>query len=147
VLIDMGCVVEGYCSDMTRTFSLGEPTNSQYFAVWELVNQAANAARAGIEAETTSKAADALARDIIKAAGHGDHFGHSLGHGVGLAVHEAPPVSYASDTPFAENMVITIEPGVYLPGAFGVRLEDMVVVTSNGVETLTHTPQIKTIHR
>ncbi len=147
VLIDMGCVVDGYCSDMTRTFSLGEPKNSQYVAVWNIVEQARATAAAGISAGLSSRQADALARDVILAAGYGDQFGHSLGHGVGLAVHELPPVSYARESELQTNMVITIEPGIYLPGAFGVRLEDMAVVADGGVEIITCTPKIATLPR
>ncbi len=137
VLVDMGCVVDGYCSDMTRTFSLGEPKNPRYREVWQIVKKAMDTAQNGIRAGISSRAADALARDVIAAAGYGDNFGHSLGHGVGLAVHEMPPVSYARDTELRAGMVITIEPGIYLPGEFGVRLENMALVTDNGVEILT----------
>ncbi len=137
VLVDMGCVVDGYCSDMTRTFSLGEPNNSRYRDVWQIVKEAMDTAQNGIRAGISSRAADALARDVIIAAGYGDNFGHSLGHGVGLAVHEMPPVSYARDTELQAGMVITIEPGIYLPGEFGVRLENMAVVTETGVDVLT----------
>ncbi len=145
VLIDMGCVVDGYCSDMTRTFSMGEPKDPQYLSVWNLVNDAVEAAKAGIRAGVSSRTADAFARDVIAAAGFGDKFGHSLGHGVGIVVHELPFVSYAREMVLPENSVITIEPGVYLPGAFGVRLEDMAIVTPSGVEILTQTPKISVL--
>ncbi len=147
VLIDMGCVVDGYCSDMTRTFSLGEPANPQYAAVWDVVQSAVEAAVAGISAGMSGRAADALARDVIADAGFGDKFGHSLGHGVGLAIHELPIVSYARDNELSAGMVITIEPGIYLPGEFGIRLEDMAVVTDTGVEVFTRTPKIKVLPR
>lgn len=147
VLIDMGCVVDGYCSDMTRTFSLGTPKNENYSTVWDVVHQAVEAAEAGIAAGYSSRAADALARDVIAAAGYGDKFGHSLGHGVGLAVHELPPVSYARESELAAGMVITIEPGIYLPGEFGIRLEDMAIVRNDGVDVFTQTPKMKTLPR
>ncbi len=141
VLIDMGCVVDGYCSDTTRTFSLGQPHNNRYPAVWQVVAQALQAAAGGIKAGISGKAADALARDVIEAAGYGDYFGHSLGHGVGLAVHEGPRVSYAAADPLPAGSVITIEPGIYLPGEFGVRLEDMAVVTPAGATVITRSPK------
>ncbi|HEY86404.1 MAG TPA: aminopeptidase P family protein [Chloroflexi bacterium] len=146
-LIDMGCVVDGYCSDITRTFSLGEPADSRFMEIWRLVFNANAVAAAAISAGTTSLAADAYARDIIKAAGYGDYFGHGLGHGVGLAVHEAPKVSYTSEDAIPVGAVITIEPGVYLPGDFGARLEDMALVTENGLEILTGVPKIDILFR
>lgn len=145
VLIDMGCVVDGYCSDMTRTFSMGAPKDPQYLSVWNLVNDAVEAAKAGIKAGVSSRTADAFARDVIAAEGFGDKFGHSLGHGVGIAVHELPFVSYAREMLLPKDSVITIEPGIYLPGAFGVRLEDMAIVTPAGVEILTLTPKISVL--
>ncbi len=147
ILIDMGCVVDGYCSDMTRTFSLGEPSNPQFTAVWDVVQAAVDAAVGGISAGMPGRAADALARNVIADAGFGDKFGHSLGHGVGLAIHELPIVSYARDNELCAGMVITIEPGIYLPGEFGIRLEDMAVVTDDGVEVFTRTPKIKVLPR
>ena len=95
----------------------------------------------------TSKEADALARDLIKEAGYGDYFGHSLGHGIGLAIHEYPKVSYASETPLEAGAVITIEPGIYLPGRFGVRLEDAILLNEDGAEVLTDVPKVAILDR
>ena len=147
VVIDMGCVVEGYASDVTRTFSLGEPKDPEYFQIWQLVCRANRTAVEGVQAGLSGKEADALARDIIKTAGYGDYFGHSLGHGVGLDIHEYPRLSYTKENILATNSVVTIEPGVYLPGRFGVRLEDMVLVLDDGVEVLTGIPKILVLER
>ncbi len=138
IVIDMGCVMDGYCSDLTRTFSLGPAVDSDYDRVYGIVDAANRAAVAGLRPGMTGKAGDALARDVIAAAGHGDHFGHSLGHGVGLAVHEGPRLSpLADDVILPVSAVVTVEPGVYLPGRFGVRIEDMVVLRDGGAELLT----------
>lgn len=147
VLIDMGCIADGYCSDLTRTFSLGETNEADFERVWQIVAEAKANAINLIKPGITSIEADAAARDVIKAAGYGDNFGHGLGHGVGLAVHEAPKVSYTCDSLLVKGAVITIEPGIYLPGNFGVRLEDMGVITNQGLEILTEVPQIMTLSR
>lgn len=147
VIIDMGCMIDGYCSDLTRTFSLGEPSHPEYLKVWQTVSEAVEAAKVGIKAGFSGKEADALARAVIEAAGYGDQFGHSLGHGVGLAIHEGPRASYAHEDTLNEDAVITLEPGIYIPDAFGIRLEDMVVVTPEGVEVLTHAPKVPVLER
>ena len=140
VVIDIGCMVDGYCSDMTRTFCLGEPS-SRYLEVWNLVLQAQEAAKAVVRAGTTGVEADAAARDLIVEAGYGDYFGHGLGHGVGLAVHEKPGASRLSEDTFEAGMSLTIEPGIYLPGEFGVRIEDLVIIGQDGIEILSNTPK------
>jgi Xaa-Pro aminopeptidase len=145
IVIDVGCRIDGYCSDLTRTFCLGQPKSESYLAVWNVVRQANKAAAAGIVGGMSGKVADKLARDVVEVAGYAANFGHSLGHGVGLAVHEGPRVSYASDAPVPVGSVITIEPGIYLSGEFGVRLEDMALVTEGGLEVLTKAPKLAVV--
>ncbi len=137
VTLDFGCVVEGYCSDITRTVSLGEPSDARYLAVWQTVLAAQQAAVRGAKGGLTGEAVDKLARDIIEEAGYKEYFGHGLGHGVGLAVHEGPRYSFTYPHEVYSGAVMTVEPGVYLPDWGGVRIEDMVVVQDEGVEVLT----------
>lgn len=144
IVIDVGCVLDGYCSDMTRTICLGEPS-PKYLAVWDIVLQAQGAAEAGIRAGINGVEADALARDLVAEAGYGEYFGHGLGHGVGLAVHEAPRASKLYTGTYEAGMMLTVEPGIYLPGEFGVRIEDLVVIREDGVEILTGTPKTPVI--
>jgi Xaa-Pro aminopeptidase len=141
VVVDIGCVVDGYCSDMTRTFCLGQPSD-KYLEVWQIVLQAKEAAEAVIRAGVSGVDADAAARNVIAAAGYGDYFGHGLGHGVGLAVHEGPRASRLSEDTLEAGMSLTVEPGIYLPGEFGVRLEDLVIIGEHGIEILTNTPKM-----
>jgi Xaa-Pro aminopeptidase len=140
IVIDIGCVLDGYCSDMTRTICLGEP-GDKYLEVWSVVHQAHEAAREVVAAGVTGVEADAAARDLIAAAGYGEYFGHGLGHGVGLAVHECPRAWRLSEDTLESGMSLTIEPGIYLPGEFGVRIEDLVIVHDDEVEVLTGTPK------
>jgi Xaa-Pro aminopeptidase len=140
IVIDIGCVLDGYCSDMTRTFCLGKPS-PEYMRVWETVLEAQEAAETAVHAGMSAVEADALARDLIAEAGHADHFGHGLGHGVGLAVHEAPWASRLSEETLEAGMTLTIEPGIYLPGKFGVRIEDLVIVRQKNVEILSSAPK------
>jgi Xaa-Pro aminopeptidase len=136
VLLDFGCFLDGYSSDMTRTVFLGEPAEEErrvYDLVVNAQERAIEIARAGISA----KALDAAARDLIRDAGYAENFNHSLGHGVGLQIHEWPRVSYAVDYDLPAGCIVTIEPGVYLPGRFGVRVEDMILLTDSGCENLT----------
>jgi Xaa-Pro aminopeptidase len=140
VVFDMGAKLEGYCSDGTRTFATGEP-GEQARAVYETVREAQAAALAAVRAGIGGEALDEVARDPIAAAGHGERFGHGLGHGVGLEVHEEPRVSPRSEDVLAAGEVVTIEPGIYLPGDLGVRIEDLVVVTDAGHENLSTLPK------
>jgi Xaa-Pro aminopeptidase len=144
IVIDIGNVLDGYCSDMTRTICLGQP-GAKYLEVWDIVRKAQEAALNGIRAGIDSAQADALARIPIVDAGYGDQFGHGLGHGVGLAVHEGPRASRLADDIFEAGMSLTVEPGIYLPGEFGVRIEDLVIIHQDGVEVLTETPKTPVI--
>ena len=128
IVIDMGAKYQGYCSDLTRTVFVGEP-DEKFRTIYNIVLEAQLTAEEKAEAGMTGKEVDAIARDIIAEAGHADHFGHSLGHGVGLAVHEFPHVGPTAEEDVLEDgMVFTIEPGIYLPGWGGVRIEDIVVL-------------------
>ena len=140
VVVDMGCVLDGYCSDMTRTFCLGEPS-AHYLEVWQIVLRAQEAALHSVRAGLSGVAADAAARDVIEAAGYGEQFGHGTGHGVGLAVHEKPRAGRLSEDTLQAGMSLTLEPGIYLPGQFGVRIEDLVIVREDGIENLTGSPK------
>ena len=146
VVVDIGCVVDGYCSDMTRTFCLGQPS-AKYLAVWDVVLQAQEAAQAAIRAGVSGVEVDGAARDLIARAGYGEYFGHGLGHGVGLAVHEGPRAGKLSEDILQAGMSLTVEPGIYLPGEFGVRLEDLVIIGQKGTEILTNTPKMPVVDR
>jgi Xaa-Pro aminopeptidase len=140
VVFDMGAKLDGYCSDGTRTYATGEPGEPAR-QVYEVVREAQAAALAAVAAGIGGEALDGVAREKIAAAGHGDRFGHGLGHGVGLEVHEAPHVSPRSKDTLAAHEVVTIEPGVYLPGELGVRIEDLVVVAEDGCRNLSGLPK------
>jgi Xaa-Pro aminopeptidase len=144
VVFDMGAELDGYCSDGTRTFAVGEP-GEEARAVYEVCLAAQLAALDAVKAGITGEDVDAVARKIIAAAGHGERFGHGLGHGVGLEVHEGPRLSPKSDDVLAANEVVTVEPGIYLPGELGVRIEDFVVVTEDGCRNLSTLPKELTI--
>ncbi len=139
VLMDFGAVVDGYHSDMTRTVCVGEPTEEMR-EVYGIVRTAQDAARAAAKPGISGADLDEVARAVIRDAGYGDAFGHSLGHGVGLEIHEFPVASPQRKTLMAPGNVVTIEPGIYLPGKFGVRIEDFVVITEDGCRTLTGIP-------
>lgn len=136
VIVDLGARLEGYCSDITRTFIAG-PADETFRQIYDLVLEAQLAAEAGIRAGMSGRAADALARDPIAAAGHGGDFGHGTGHGVGLEIHESPRLSTRSHDTLSTGMVTSVEPGIYLPGWGGVRIEDLVLVQDDGVDVLT----------
>ena len=135
VVVDWGARYQGYCSDCTRTVATG-PIEDEARAVYDLVLRAQRAALDAVQPGPEGKAVDAVARDLIAEAGHGDEFGHGLGHGVGLEVHEGPTLSKKGDKHLAAGNVVTVEPGVYLPGRFGVRIEDLAVVTDAGPDVL-----------
>ena len=140
VVFDMGAQLDGYCSDGTRTFATGDP-GEEASGVYEVVREAQQASLEAIEAGVKGEDVDKVAREVIDDAGHGDHFGHGLGHGVGLEVHEAPRLSLRSDDVLAPGEVVTVEPGIYLPGKLGVRIEDLVVVTDDGLRNLSSLPK------
>ena len=141
VLLDMGCFVDGYASDMTRTFSFGTPRDPDVRAVYGLVADAQMAAFEAVVAGMPAAALDYAARRVITEGGYGEAFTHSLGHGVGLQIHEWPRISSRSEEPIPDRSVLTIEPGIYLPGRFGVRIEDMIWVHDGGYENLTQAPK------
>jgi Xaa-Pro aminopeptidase len=140
VIFDMGAELDGYCSDCTRTYATGDP-GDEAREVYDLVLTAQKAALDAIRAGASGKDVDAVPREMIDEAGHGDRFGHGTGHGVGLEVHEAPRLAITSEDDLAEGNVVTVEPGVYLPGRFGVRIEDLVVVTGDGHRNLSGLPK------
>ena len=140
VVFDMGAKLDGYCSDGTRTFATGEP-GEEARAVYGTVLEAQEAALAAVGAGVKAEDVDGVARELIAAAGHGERFGHGLGHGVGLEVHEEPRVSQRSEDVLAAGEVVTIEPGIYLPGQLGVRIEDLVVVSDEGYRNLSGLPK------
>lgn len=140
VVIDWGAELDGYCSDCTRTLATG-PLDEEARRAYDLVYEAQLAGLAAVRDGVSGRDADAAAREVIDGAGHAEHFGHGLGHGVGLEIHEAPRLSRRSESVLATGNVVTVEPGVYVPGRFGVRIEDLAVVTEAGAEVLTSVPK------
>ncbi len=139
VVVDMGCVLDGYCSDLTRTVAVGECDEGQR-AAYEIVREAQTAAIASARAGLTGRQLDAVARDVIVDGGLGEYFSHSLGHGVGLEIHEWPRLSQQVEHVLPVGATVTIEPGVYLPERFGIRIENVVVLREGGCEDLTPLP-------
>ena len=137
IVIDMGCEKEGYCSDMTRTFFC-ETADPDYAAIHDLVRSANEKAESLIRPGVRFCDLDKAARDVISEAGYGEYFTHRLGHSIGMQAHEAGDVSQGNPAEVQEGMTFSIEPGVYLPGKFGVRVEDLVLVTADGCEVLNH---------
>lgn len=142
VVVDIGAVAEGYCADMTRTFFIGSDPPEEIRRVYELVLDTKNLVEEGAKSWVLASSLDEIARGRITAQGYGDYFVHGLGHGVGIEVHEPPRLSPASQEILQENSVVTIEPGVYLPERFGVRIEDTVLVYRDGVKRLTSAPYV-----
>ncbi|HEO72042.1 MAG TPA: aminopeptidase P family protein [Candidatus Hydrogenedentes bacterium] len=141
VLLDFGCRLDGYCSDLTRTYAFGRIPGSWFEEVYLLTLNAQQQALGAIRPGMTCRDLDAVARSVIENAGYGDRFGHGLGHGVGIEVHEEPRLHKTSEDVLREGTVITIEPGIYLPGRGGVRIEDLVVVSSKGCDCLSSAPK------
>jgi len=141
VLIDMGARLRGYCSDLTRTYVFSSIPGEWFEEIYTLTLHAQRTALKAVRPGVTGREVDAAARDIIRDGGFGDRFGHGLGHGVGIEVHEEPRVNTRSDSVLKAGMVVTVEPGIYLPGQGGVRIEDLVLVTESGCEVLTKTPK------
>ena len=140
ITLDFGAVVDGYHSDMTRTVAYGEVSSKQA-EIYETVLAAQKKSLESLKAGVSCKAADAAARDIIENAGYGSFFGHGTGHGVGIEIHEQPRLSPKSDSILLAGDIVTVEPGIYLPGEFGVRIEDMAFITETGCENLTKSPK------
>ena len=140
VTMDFGCIVDGYCSDMTRTVAVGHVTDEMQ-RVYDTVLNAQLAGIACCKAGVTGKSVDGAARRVIEDAGYGDAFGHGFGHGVGLEIHEAPTASSRAEGTLPAGSILTAEPGIYLPGKFGVRIEDMLYVIEDGCINLTEAPK------
>jgi Xaa-Pro aminopeptidase len=141
IVIDMGVVVDGYCSDLTRTIVAGGP-DARFLEVYDIVLTAQRTAEELIASGMTGEEAHMLAHNVIAAASYGEHFGHGLGHGVGLLVHEAPRLARMSRDELKDGMIITVEPGIYLTGEFGVRIEDQAVLEDGKVRVMTHAPKL-----
>ncbi|QYR20019.1 Xaa-Pro peptidase family protein [Paenibacillus sp. sptzw28] len=140
VKLDFGAYYEGYCSDITRTVVVGTPTD-KHREIYEIVLEAQLTALAGIKPGMTGREADALARDVIARHGYGECFGHGTGHGLGMEIHESPRLSKTGEIVLKPGMTVTVEPGIYIPGFGGVRIEDDIVITEDGNTLLTSSPK------
>lgn len=140
ITMDFGCIYNGYCSDMTRTVALGEPTEEMR-KVYNVVLQAQLAGLAASKAGVPGKSIDAAARKVIEDAGYGAYFGHGYGHSVGIEIHEAPNANMRDETPMPVGAAVSAEPGIYLPGRFGVRIEDVAIMTEDGCIDITKAPK------
>ncbi|KMK76983.1 M24 family metallopeptidase [Alkalihalobacillus pseudalcaliphilus] len=140
VTLDYGAYYQGYCSDITRTLAVGE-ISDELRKIYDTVFEAQKRGMEGIKAGITGIQADALTRDYIKEQGYGEYFGHSTGHGLGMEVHEAPGLSFKSDTVLEPGMVVTVEPGIYIPNVGGTRIEDDILITKEGNESFTSSPK------
>ena len=140
ITMDFGCVYKGYCSDMTRTVALGQPSDEMR-NVYDIVLQAQLAGIAAARAGVTGAAIDGAARKVIQDAGYGSYFGHSFGHSLGIDIHEAPNAAPGNDKPMPDGTVISAEPGIYLPGRFGVRIEDVMILRPDGAQVITKAPK------
>jgi Xaa-Pro aminopeptidase len=137
ITLDFGAYYQGFVSDITRTVAVGEP-NAKLKEIYDIVLEAQLRGMAGIKPGMSGRAADALTRDYITEKGYGEYFGHSTGHGIGLEVHEGPALSSKSEIILEPGMIVTVEPGIYIPQLGGVRIEDDTLITETGNETLTH---------
>ncbi|MEA4992598.1 MAG: aminopeptidase P family protein [Oscillibacter sp.] len=140
VTMDFGCIFRGYCSDMTRTVAVGS-VSEEMRRVYETVLAAQRAGIAAAAAGVTGRAVDGAARQVIEDAGYGDYFSHSFGHGVGVEIHESPNASARNEEPLPAGAVISAEPGIYLPGRLGVRIEDVIILKDGGCTDITHAPK------
>ena len=140
ITMDFGCVYKGYCSDMTRTVALGRPSDEMR-NVYDIVLQAQLAGIAAAKAGITGAAIDGAARKVIQDAGYGACFGHSFGHSLGIDIHEAPNAAPGNDKPMPDGAVVSAEPGIYLPGKFGVRIEDVMILRPDGAQVVTKAPK------
>ena len=140
ITMDFGCVYKGYCSDMTRTVALGRPSDEMR-NVYDIVLQAQLAGIAAARAGVTGAAIDGAARKVIQDAGYGVCFGHSFGHSLGIDIHEAPNAAPGNDKPMPDGAVVSAEPGIYLPGKFGVRIEDVMILRPDGAQVITKAPK------
>ena len=140
ITMDFGCVYKGYCSDMTRTVALGRPSDEMR-NVYDIVLQAQLAGIAAAKAGVTGAVIDGAARKVIQDAGYGFYFGHSFGHSLGIDIHEAPNAAPGNDKPMPDGAVVSAEPGIYLPGKFGVRIEDVMILRPDGAQVITKAPK------